>query len=219
MILALFSSFKNSKEKYLVGVEKDKKNWLNFCAKYRIPLVCLCENDVTPNNFKNIWQRYCIYTNIVYISGHGLLNDNENIIHTTDHTTEISELDIINLLTNTCPSILKNILIFIVDTCHSGSFLDLPYAYENKCYKKTYKQTAITNDILIIVLSACSDYQKTDDTFMGGQFTQEVVKQLDKCDNLFQLIESVNKNVKQMNVTTNKNNLKLENISIIFTQS
>lgn len=116
---------------------------------------------------------------LIYNSGHGYLYKNNCSIISNDYIP-IFDYDLHTLI-NTYSSPNKKI-VFISDSCNSGSLLDIKYNITpNKTVVEGYQDIKTCN---IIYLSSCSDIQVSYESSKNGNYTNA----------LFELLQSIKHN-------------------------
>ena len=172
-ILSCMCNYNNSRFQ-LDGVNKDLENLDTLCAQNNIPLVSLFEEMVTFENLrKNLSGK-----NMIWFSGHGNFNEykQENCFYLSEYKhfgisfkkTILTQSDMLTLVEEDRSN---EFMIFVLDMCHSGTFLDLDFKYNGNGKFERVNSAApkIQSNTLIISISACTDKETTpDSTKMGG---------------------------------------------------
>ena len=150
--------------------------------------------DVKDNNIKEVWFSY---------SGHGyyMSNNNENdkkdeVLVPLDHERNgfIRDDTLYTLLVKELPKDCK--LFSIIDACHSGTSLDLPYLYRTD---EGIKEQRPQEDICkVLKISGCRDEQTSADAYINGRYqgalTFSFIRTMNDLDYNFtakQLIEKI----------------------------
>ena len=95
-------------------------------------------------------------------------------------------------------------LIFVMDCCHSGSIIDLPYQYKltNNKYKKTKQNNNLDIKCNVLCISGCLDNQYSMDAYnhkqkkWNGAMTSALLKSL-KRKKLFGMVKKIYKILKR----------------------
>ena len=175
---------------------------------------------IKDNNIKEAWFSY---------SGHGSYLNNNSVGDEVDYQDEalvpldfynsglIRDDDLYNLLVKMIP---KDCYLFcIVDACHSGTSLDLPYVYRTDTGLEKHRDE---NDLgNIIKISGCRDTQTSADAYINGKYqgalTFSFLKTMDELDYNFtskQLVSKV-KNYLNLNGYPQIPTLSLSNKSLL----
>ena len=184
----------------LIGInyENDEDSRLNGCI-----------NDITEMKQKLMTKYDFQSENCFILSDHHKQPTKQNIIN--------SFFDILTLITNgfipddfIYEQFVKKInnslckLIFVMDCCHSGSIIDLPYQYKltNNKYKKTKQNNNLDIKCNVLCISGCLDNQYSMDAYnhkqkkWNGAMTSALLKSL-KRKKLFGMVKKIYKILKK----------------------
>lgn len=183
MIVGFFPSYKNTSH-FLPGVEKDLQNLIELCKKFNIKCLSFKDNSVTLDTMHKAIVEMC--PTLVWFSGHGIIditNHNKLLLDSPNKGfggfNYLLDVDFEHIITNrTCFP--EEPEVYLIDTCNSGSIINLKYVYEdgifhNKIKKKTRKLD-ISDSRLVILISACNDFEEEEESGdMGGLLSQYIL--------------------------------------------
>jgi hypothetical protein len=179
----------------------------NFCSSN---VISLCNNEATKDNIESAIETMVQFSNNnenaelwFSFSGHGgqinsfVENDGKNeVIYPCDYTTEGYITD--NWLNyNLINSLSENSNLFVLmDCCHSGTNLDLPYKFINDKIVQTKKPYKILANV--VKISSCNDKQVSFEIFTdksNGVLTNSFLETNDN-DQFITRIKNINNYIK-----------------------
>lgn len=213
--------YKNT-ENYLPGVERDLSNLKRFCREKNVKFEKLFEDEVNLQNFLDRLYVQRKFLNTIWICGHGDFFSATNYFLTlSDGDGAIDDREFSEIFSSRW-RLSSDILLFIIDICHSGTFVDLPYEYSisSKSFAKTNNPKSIrVENKLVVCVSACRDNQVTSDSALsGGLLTSSILNILDDFNTVTfaKFFALVKLEVPQLQVTCNRNNIDFEKLLIRF---